>query len=66
MLVLTRKKNGKLVIGDNITITVVEIRGDKVRIGIEAPKDVTVHREEVYLAIAAEKAAEHLADPDCD
>jgi carbon storage regulator len=66
VLVLTRKKNGKLVIGDNITITVVEIRGDKVRIGIEAPKDVTVHREEVYLAIAAEKAAEHLADPDCD
>ncbi len=66
MLVLTRKKNGKLVIGDNITITVVEIRGDKVRIGIEAPKDVTVHREEIYLAIAAEKAAEHLADPDCD
>lgn len=66
MLVLSRKKNEKLVIGDNITITVVEIRGDKVRIGIEAPRAVGVHREEIYLAIATEKAAEHLADPDCD
>jgi carbon storage regulator len=53
-------------IGDNITIMVIEIRGDKVRLGIAAPKTVTVHREEVYLAIAAEQAKEFLADPDCD
>jgi carbon storage regulator len=51
MLVLSRKKNESIVIGDTITIVVVEIRGDKVRLGIEAPKDVPVHREEVYHAI---------------
>ena len=67
MLVISRKKNEVINIGDNITITIVDVRGDNVRIGIEAPKDVSVHREEVYLAIAAEKEAkEHLADPDCD
>ncbi len=54
MLVLTRKKNEVIVIGDNITITVVEIRGDKVRIGIDAPKEVTVHRMEVHAAIQRE------------
>jgi len=51
MLVLSRKKNESIIINDNITITVIEIRGDKVRLGIEAPKDVTVHRREVYDAI---------------
>ena len=51
MLVLSRKKNESIIINDNITVTVIEIRGDKVRIGIEAPKDVTVHRREVYDAI---------------
>lgn len=51
MLVLTRKHGERIVIDGNITITVVEVRGDKVRIGIEAPKDVSVHREEVWLAI---------------
>lgn len=51
MLVLSRKKNESIVINDNITIIVVEIRGDKVRLGIEAPKDVPVHRKEVYDAI---------------
>ena len=51
MLVLSRKKNESIVIGDNIVITVVEVRGDKVRLGIEAPKEVTVHRREVYEAI---------------
>lgn len=48
MLVLSRKKNESVVINDNITIVVVEIRGDKVRLGIEAPKDVPVHRKEIY------------------
>jgi carbon storage regulator len=47
MLVLSRKKDEKVVIGDSITLMVIEIRGDKVRLGIEAPRDVPVHREEV-------------------
>jgi carbon storage regulator len=51
MLVLSRKKNESIIINDHITVTVVEIRGDKVRLGIDAPKDVTVHRREVYEAI---------------
>lgn len=51
MLVLSRKKNETINIGDDITIVVVEIRGDKVRLGIEAPKEVPVHRKEVYDAI---------------
>jgi carbon storage regulator len=48
MLVLTRKVNETIVIRDDIVVTVVEIRGDKVRLGISAPKEVTVHRREVY------------------
>lgn len=51
MLVLSRKRNESIIINDDITITVVEIRGDKVRLGIEAPKDVSVHRNEVYESI---------------
>jgi carbon storage regulator len=51
MLVLSRKKNESIVINNDITIVVVEIRGDKVRLGIEAPKEVPVHRREVYDAI---------------
>jgi carbon storage regulator len=51
MLVLSRKKNESIVINDDITIVVVEIRGDKVRLGIECPKEVSVHRREVYDAI---------------
>ncbi|RUL89028.1 carbon storage regulator CsrA [Tautonia sociabilis] len=51
MLVLSRKKNESIIINDHIVVTVVEIRGDKVRLGIEAPKDVSVHRREVYEAI---------------
>src|SRR6185369_7016524 len=51
MLVLSRKKNESIVINNDIIITVVEIRGDKVRLGIVAPKDVPVHRQEVYEAI---------------
>ena len=58
MLVLTRNRDEKIMIGDNIIITIVEIRGDKVRIGIEAPKDVSVHREEVYKAIQREKLSQ--------
>ena len=51
MLVLSRKKGESVIIRENIVVTVVEIRGDKVRLGIEAPKDVPVHRREVYEAI---------------
>jgi carbon storage regulator len=48
MLVLSRKSNESIVINNNIKVTVVEIRGDKVRLGIEAPKNIPVHREEIY------------------
>ena len=59
MLVLSRKKDESIVINNDITIVVVEIRGDKVRLGVEAPKEVPVHRQEVFDAIArGESAAE--------
>ena len=56
MLVLSRKKNESIVINDDITIVVVEIRGDKVRLGVEAPKEVPVHRREVFDAIRRSEA----------
>jgi len=55
MLVLSRKQDEKIIIGDSITLMVVSIQGDKVRLGIEAPKEVTIHREEVYRAIQEER-----------
>lgn len=61
MLVLSRKKNESIVINDQITIVVVEIRGDKVRLGIEAPKDVPVHRREVYEAIKRQEQEQKAA-----
>jgi len=51
MLVLSRKRDERIVIGENIVITVVEVRGDKVRLGIEAPTEVPVHRQEVLDAM---------------
>ncbi len=48
MLVLSRKVDESIVIGEDIVVTVVEVRGDKVRLGISAPREVTVHRREVY------------------
>jgi carbon storage regulator len=54
MLVLSRKRNEQLVIGGDIIITVIDVRGDKVRLGIEAPASVPVHREEVFVAIQKE------------
>lgn len=54
MLVLSRQKDQTIMIGDNIEITVVDIRGDKVRLGITAPSQITVHRKEVYEAIQRE------------
>ena len=57
MLVLSRQRDEIIVIGDDIEITVVDIRGEKVRLGIAAPPDVAVHRKEVYDAIKREKLA---------
>mgnify|MGYP003424983444 FL=1 len=58
MLVLSRHRDESIVIGHDITITVVEIRGDKVRLAIDAPREVPVHRREVYDAIQRERNAE--------
>ena len=57
MLVLSRKKGESIVINDNIVVTLIDIRGDKVRLGFDAPKDVPVHRKEVYDAIQQSQAA---------
>jgi carbon storage regulator len=54
MLVLSRQRDETIIIGDSIRVTIVEVRGDKVRIGIDAPRDVTVHRQEIYDAIKRE------------
>jgi len=56
MLVLSRLRDECIMIGDDIVITVVEIRGDKVRLGIQAPTEVPVHREEIYNAIKQEQS----------
>ncbi len=58
MLVLSRQKDESIIIGDNVEITIVDIRGDKVRLGITAPKDIPVHRREVYEAIQREKQSQ--------
>ena len=55
MLVLSRQKDESIMIGDNVEITIVDVRGDKVRLGITAPRDISVHRREVYDAIQREK-----------
>lgn len=56
MLVLTRRANQSIVIGQDVTVTVLEIRGDQVRLGITAPRSVTVHREEVWLQLERARA----------
>lgn len=58
MLVLTRKPSEALMLGDEVMITVLEIKGKQVRLGIEAPAEVAVHRQEIYLRIEAERAKE--------
>jgi len=54
MLILTRRPGESVMIGDNISVRVIEVKGAQVRIGIEAPKDIAVHREEIYERIHAE------------
>ncbi|MBQ44569.1 MAG: carbon storage regulator [Porticoccaceae bacterium] len=59
MLILTRRVGETLVIGDDVTITVLGVRGNQVRVGVNAPKDVAVHREEIYQRIQDEKTDEN-------
>lgn len=67
MLILTRRVGETLMIGDEVTVTVLGVKGNQVRIGVNAPKDVSVHREEIYERIKNEKnagaAAESTAEP---
>jgi len=63
MLVLSRQRDESIIIGDNIVITVVDIRGDKVRLGIQAPTEIPVHRQEVYEAIQREQLRAQGMDP---
>lgn len=63
MLVLSRKKGESIVINNDVIITVVEVRGDKVRLGIQAPRDVPVHRQEVWVAINPEQTPGNQDEP---
>jgi carbon storage regulator len=63
MLVLSRQRDESIIIGDNIVLTIVDIRGDKVRLGIEAPQEIPVHRQEVYEAIRRENGGATSRDP---
>ncbi len=63
MLVLSRQRDESIIIGDNIVVTIVDIRGDKVRLGIEAPGEVPVHRREVYEAIQRENLRASQLEP---
>jgi len=64
MLVLSRQRDESIMIGDSIVVTIVDIRGDKVRLGINAPSEVPVHRQEVYEAIQRENLRASQLDPD--
>lgn len=63
MLVLSRKKGQSLMIGQNIELTIIDIQGDQVRIGIRAPKDVSIHRKEVFVEIRDENIAAANSNP---
>jgi len=64
MLVLSRQRDESIIIGDNVVITVVDVRGDKVKLGIDAPKEIPVHRREVYEAIQRENRQAALLKPE--
>ena len=64
MLVLSRQRDESIIIGDNVVITVVDVRGEKVKLGIDAPKEISVHRREVYEAIQRENRQAALLKPE--
>jgi len=64
MLVLSRQRDESIMIGDNVVITIVDVRGDRVRLGIDAPREVSVHRREVYEAIQRENQQASQIEPD--
>lgn len=63
MLVLSRQRDESIMIGDNIVVTIVDIRGDKVRLGINAPTEIPVHRQEIYEAIQRENVRASRVEP---
>lgn len=62
MLVLSRQKDESIMIGDDVEITIVDVRGDKVRLGINAPRNIAVHRKEIFLAIQKEKEGQKVGN----
>jgi carbon storage regulator len=64
MLVLSRQRDESIIIGDNVVVTIVDVRGDKVRLGIDAPREVSVHRREIYEAIQRENRQAAQIQPD--
>lgn len=66
MLILTRRVGETLMIGNQVTVTVLGIKGNQVRIGVNAPKDITVHRQEIYERIRSDTPQEEVTLPDGD